>query len=102
MLKFFDDSNFRQDLALANPIYVFFFSPSCGPCSTIYPQVENFGKTTNNILYMVHEEEGKELQQQLNVTAYPSMVVVKNRKILKAGLGAEEVTNIIEDGTSNQ
>ena len=51
---------------------------------------------------MVHEEEGKELQQQLNVTAYPSMAIVKNRKLLKAGLGAEEVTNMIKDGTSNQ
>ena len=101
MLKFFTDEEFRQDVESNEKVYTFFFSPSCGPCREIYSQVEDFGKNTDNLIYFVHEEEGKELKEQLNVTAYPSIVLINNKKIARAGLGAEEVLNII-NGTSTQ
>ena len=95
MLKFFIDKDFRNDLKIHKNIYVFFYAPWCGPCFEVYPEVEEFGKTTNNLLYMVHEDDGKELQKQLNVTAFPSMVLIEDKKIKRAGLGAKEVRNII-------
>jgi len=101
MLKFFIDKEFRKDLEFSEKIYTFFFSPSCGPCREIYSQVEDFGKNTDNLVYFIHEEEGKELQEQLNVTAYPSMVLIQDKKITRAGLGAEEVLNIINGKSDN-
>lgn len=101
MLKFFIDEEFRKDLESNEIIYTFFFSPSCGPCREIYSQVEDFGKNTNSLVYFVHEEEGKELQEQLNVTAYPSIILIQNKKIARAGLGAEEVLNIINGKSNN-
>jgi thiol-disulfide isomerase/thioredoxin len=95
MLKFFTDEDFRNDLKIHNSIYVFFHSSGCIPCLEVYPKVEKFGKTTNNLLYIVPEDEGLELQKQLNVTAFPSIVLIEDRKIKKAGLGAKEVKNII-------
>ena len=50
---------------------------------------------------MIYEDEAVELQKQLKVTAYPSMVRIKNNKIILAGLGANEVRKIIKDGKSN-
>ena len=102
MLKYFNDTAFRKDLKSLKEMYVHFYSPGCGPCVEIHPKVDKFGKTTDNIVYMVHADEGKDLQEQLQVTAYPSMVLIKNKKISRAGLGGEEVTNMIKDGTSNQ
>lgn len=101
MLKFFTDKQFSEDLESYKKIYVFFFSPSCGPCREVYPKIEKFGKNTDNLVYFVHEEEGKELQKQLNVTAYPSIVLIENKKIARAGLGLEEVLNIINGKSNN-
>tara|TARA_Y100000114_G_scaffold6871_1_gene5506 strand:- start:543 stop:851 length:309 start_codon:yes stop_codon:yes gene_type:complete len=102
MLKYFSDAAFREDLKGQDQMYVYFYSPGCGPCVEVHPKVDKFGKNTNNLVYMVHADEGKELQEQLEVTAYPSIVLIKNNKVSKAGLGAQEVINIIEDGTSNK
>ena len=102
MLKYFSDAAFREDLKDQDQMYVYFYSPGCGPCVEVHPKVDKFGKNTNNLVYMVHADEGKELQEQLEVTAYPSIVLIKNNKVSKAGLGAQEVINIIEDGTSNK
>ena len=102
MLKYFSDAAFRTDLKSQDQMYVYFYSPGCGPCVEIHPKVDKFGKTTSNLVYMVHADEGKELQEQLQVTAYPSMVLIKNKKVDRAGLGGQEVLNMIEDGTSNK
>ena len=101
MLKFFNDRKLRQDLKSNSDIYLFFYSPSCDPCKEIYPEVTKFGNETNCILHMIYEDEAVELQKQLKVTAYPSMVRIKNNKIILAGLGANEVRKIIKDGKSN-
>ena len=102
MLKFFNDTAFRDDIQTHSELYIYFHSLGCGPCIELHPKVDKFGKTSSHLVYMVSDDEGKELQEQLNVTAYPSMVLLKNKKVERAGLGAQEVTNMIEDGTSNQ
>ena len=102
MLKHFNDIEFRKDIQTHPELYVYFYSPGCGPCVEVYPKIDKFGKTTSHLIYKVSSDEAKELQEQLNVTAYPSMVLLKNKKVERAGLGAQEVTNMIEDGTSNQ
>jgi len=102
MLKYFSDAAFRKDLKSQDQMYVYFYSPGCGPCVEVHPKVDQFGKSTTNIVYMVRDDDAPELQKQLQVTAYPSMVLVKNKKVARAGLGAQEVTNMIEDGKSNK
>ena len=101
MLKFFNDRQLRQDLKSNTNLYLFFYSPSCGPCKSLYPEVIKFGEETNHIVHMVYEDEAVELQKQLNITAYPSIVRIKNGKIILAGLGENEVKKIIKDGKSN-
>jgi thioredoxin-like negative regulator of GroEL len=102
MLKFFNDTAFREDIQSHSELYVYFHSPGCGPCIELHPKINKFGKTSSHLVYMISSDEAKELQEQLNVTAYPSMVLLKNKTVERAGLGAQEVTNMIEDGTSNQ
>ena len=101
MVKFFNERQLKLDLESNNNIYIFFYSPACDPCKNIYPVVLEFGKDSDSIVHMVHEEEGVELQKQLNVTAYPSILRIKNNEILLAGLGESEVRKIIKDGKSN-
>ena len=102
MIKIFDETIFKKDLNTGNKLYVYFYSPSCGPCKTTSPLIEKFGNTTSNIVYTVDSSEGIELQKQLKVSGYPSLIVIDNNKFLKGGIGQGEVEKIIEDATSNK
>jgi thioredoxin 1 len=102
MIKIFDETIFKRDLDTGNKLYVYFYSPSCGPCKTTSPLIEKFGNTTPNIVFTVNSTEGVELQKQLNVSAYPSLIIIHNNKFLKGGVGQSEIEKIIEDATSNK
>ena len=102
MIKPFSDSELRKDLEGNSKIYIYFYSPSCGPCKITGPLVEQFGETTKDIVYAVTSKEGTDLQKQLNVSAYPSLIVIENHKVLRGAIGATEVEKIIQDGTSNK
>jgi len=102
MIKIFDETIFKRDLNTGNKLYVYFYSPSCGPCKITSPLVEKFGNTTPNIVYTVNSSEGIELQKQLKVSGYPSLIIIKNNKVIKGGVGQDEVTKIIKDETSNK
>ena len=95
MVKEFNDEELRQDLEQASKIYLYFYSPGCGPCKTTKPQVEKFGNSTEDIVYTIKSTEGKELQQQLKVTAYPSIVLVEDKRFVQGGMGEKEILNII-------
>ncbi len=102
MIKIFDETIFKRDLNTENKLYVYFYSPSCGPCKTTSPLIEKFGNTTSNIVFTVNSTEGVELQKQLNVSAYPSLIIIHNNKFLKGGVGQSEIEKIIQDATSNK
>lgn len=95
MVKEFNDGELRQDLEGNLKIYLYFFSSGCGPCKTTKPKVEEFGRNTNDIVYLVQSREAKDLQKQLNVSGYPSMVVIENKQFTIGGIGEKEITQII-------
>ena len=101
MVKEFNDTELRQDLEGNSKIYLYFFSSGCGPCKNTKPKVEEFGKNTNDIVYLIQSKEAKDLQQQLKVSGFPSIVVVKDKTFVAGGIGEKEIVKII-DGESNQ
>lgn len=102
MIKIFDELTFKNDLNDGKKLYVYFYSPHCKPCKAVSPLIENFGNTNPDIIYTVNSTEGIELQKQLKVSAYPSLIVIDNNKFLKGGIGQGEVEKIIQDATSNK
>ena len=102
MIKIFEENTLQQDLSTNQKLYLYFYSTSCGPCKITSPLIEEFGNTTNDIVYPIASFEGEELQKQLNVTAYPSLIVIKNNKVLEGSVGYKEVEKIIQNATSNK
>lgn len=102
MIKIFDETSLNEDLNKKNTLYLYFYSPGCGPCKITSPLVQEFGNSIEDIVYIVNSREAKELQNQLEVFAYPSLIIIKNNKVIKGGVGQDEVTKIIKDGTSNK
>lgn len=100
MVKEFNDIELRQDLESNSKIYLYFFSTGCGPCKTTKPKIEEFGRNINDIVYLIPSQEAKELQQQLKVSGFPSIVVIENKQFTQGGIGEKEIIKII-DGESN-
>jgi len=100
MVKEFNDIELRQDLESNLKIYLYFFSTGCGPCKTTKPKIEEFGRNINDIVYLIPSQEAKELQQQLKVSGFPSIVVIENKQFTQGGIGEKEIIKII-DGESN-
>jgi len=101
MIKKFNDPDLRQDLELDSKIYLYFYSQGCGPCSNSTPKVEEFGNSTENIIYLIDSKEAKDLQKQLKISAYPSIVLVEKKQFVTGGMGEKEVLKVI-DGESNK
>jgi len=102
MIKIFNENTFKKDLNTGQKMYIYFYSPNCGPCKITSPLIEKFGNTTNNLVYTVDSKEGIDLQKQLEISGYPSMIVIENSKVIRGGIGQGEVEKIIQDGTSNK
>ncbi len=100
MVKEFNDIELRQDLESNSKIYLYFFSTGCGPCKTTKPKIEEFSRNINDIVYLIPSQEAKELQQQLKVSGFPSIVVIENKQFIQGGIGEKEIIKII-DGESN-
>jgi thioredoxin 1 len=102
MIKIFEDNELRKDLAGDSKLYIYFYSPSCGPCKITTPLVKELGSKSQDIIYILNSKEGEDLQKQLNVTAYPSLIVIKNNKVLEGSVGYKEVEKTIQNATSNK
>lgn len=102
MYKSFNDTQLRKDLDTKSRLYIYFSSNACGHCRTTKPKVMEFAEVNNEIVYLVDSREAKELQEQLNIYSYPSMVLIENKKLVKGGVGAGQIEEMIKDGKSNK
>jgi len=102
MVKEFNDTELRRDLTTDFPIYIYFHSPGCGPCKQMKPLVEEFGENPDIIMYTVYSNQGEELQKQLNIFSYPSLVLIKNGQLKEGSVGAGEIEKMIKDGEGNK
>ena len=102
MHKTFKDAELRKDLAKGSKLYIYFSSPSCGHCRTTKPKVMEFAEVNNETVYLMESKEARELQEQLNIYSYPSMVLIEDNKLVRGGVGAGEIEKMITDGESNQ
>ena len=85
---------------LANGLSVIkFYADWCGPCRMFTPIMENVSKLTEDVsFYSVNVDERRDLAQQFNIQSLPSVMVVKEGKVVDGFIGlrnAKEVTNLI-------
>lgn len=102
MIKIFNENTFKNDLNEGKKLYIYFYSPNCSPCKITSPMIEKFGNSTSDIVYTVDSKEGVDLQKQLEISGYPSLILIQNSKVIKGGIGQGEVIKIIQDGSSNK
>ena len=77
-------NNFNQEVLNSDkPVLIDFWAPWCGPCRMVVPLVEEIAKERSDIkVVKINVDEEQELAMQFGVMSIPTLVVMKNGKIV--------------------
>ena len=90
-------NNFGQEVLNSDkPVLMDFWAPWCGPCRMVVPLVEEIAKERSDIkVVKINVDEEQELAMQFGVMSIPTLVVMKNGKIVNQVTGARPKAQIL-------
>ena len=92
--------NFQSEVMNSDkPVLLDFWAPWCGPCKMVLPLVEEIAGERSDIkVGKVNVDEQMELARQYRVLSIPTLVVIKDGKVVNRAMGAmpkEEILGLI-------
>ncbi len=85
-----NEKNFEAEVMQSDmPVLIDFWAPWCGPCRMVSPLVDEIGnEVTNAKVGKVNVDENPGLAQKFGVMSIPTLVVVKDGKVVQRAVGA--------------
>lgn len=90
-------NNFRDEVMNSDkPVLLDFWAPWCGPCRMVAPILEEIASERPDVkVGKVNVDEQPELAGQFGVMSIPTLVVIKNGKVVNQAIGARPKNEIL-------
>lgn len=95
----FTKDNFQNEVINASqPVLIDFWAPWCGPCRMVSPIVEEISDEASAKVKVgkINVDEQPELAQQFGVMSIPTLVVMKDGKVINSAVGARSKSAILQ------
>ncbi|MBO5746858.1 MAG: thioredoxin [Clostridia bacterium] len=90
-------SNFEEVKSSDKKVLLDFYAEWCGPCRMVSPIVDEIANENPDILVgKINVDQEPELAAAFSVTSIPTLVVMKDGKIVNQSLGARPKPQILE------
>ena len=91
-------NNFQNEVINSDkPILLDFWAPWCAPCRMVAPTVEEFASERVDIkVGKINVDEQPELANKFGIMSIPTLVVMKNGKIVQRVSGVRPKNTILE------
>lgn len=92
-----NNKNFQEEVLNADkPVLVDFFATWCGPCRMLGPVLDEIAAERSDIkVAKINVDEEPELAALYQVSTIPTLMVVKNGKVVNQSIGARPKAQVL-------
>lgn len=90
--------NFKQEVAeYSGTVLLDFWAVWCGPCRMLSPIVDEIAEERTDIkVGKINTDEQPELAAAFRIVSIPTLIVIRNGKVIKQSLGAIPKEQVLE------